>query len=746
MTENVQEQYNRTTQMAVVVENGTSGYTQLANLLKMGPEAIGKQVRYVFMLSQIVGKKISIPTAPQRPLTTHYARLQSLANIADSLSDEHLQRLYKEIEQVRNARLRLSLMIQIAPLMPQKLEIISDIWAQLNTLTEPATEARILFQLAPLLPEIEQAPQQATVLEQIVEIVLHLGNIDARIKGLLALYSFLPRESFETYIRAILDELYEEQDDELGSKSLHTLAEYLPDSLADNALALVDRINSASLRAHALTALAHYLSLEAYRHLHVKALETIASIEDEKERADALIAFTSNLESAEEKQDYPELLEKALLIAISVESPPNRARVLVALAPNLTEDLQREALAAVQALDDEREQSQLLVQLIPMLSSDMLLKALSIANGLEELENRAQVLTDLAQYVPQHVRQQTMMDALYAASNLSNPYERVQALVNIRYSLPHILQEEVLRRTLDTIENMENNSAKSRALNYLAEHLNPEQLEDALEIAREIPNPQTYLNAVLGFLPYVSPDEQRELVNELLDCVNNIRLPYKRAQAIIHLAPYLAVHQVLQALNMAESITEANDQISVYVSLAQQMPANERSLILDKALIRLKRITDGYDRANAMIGIMPFLEAEQRSELQAELCETIERANDAYEKASTIALLAPLLEGISLDARTELPDLFLAIQKGFERAIQVQEQKARADLFFQGANLWVQYANAETSYALWKSLAPRLVSLPLADVLLCLESIRPILQQFAGEQYTKTIAYIFGMR
>ena len=746
MTENVQDQNNRTTQMARIVDDSAYGYTQLVNLLNIGPDAISRQIRYVMMLSQVLGKKASIRKKPEKPMTLNYARLHALVDIADTLSEKHLENLYKEIKQIRNTKVRLILLLHVANLLPHSVEIIHDVVKQVQTLADPAAEAEVMFLLAPLLPEEAQEDERPSKLAQVIETVLHLSHMDARIKGLIALRSFILPDDLETYIRAILDELYEEQDDELSSQSLRTLAEYLPETSASNALALVERIRSLSFRAYALTALAQYLPLESHRYLHEKALDTIAQIEDEPERAEALIAFTTNLEIAEEEREYPKLLEQALQIAISIETGSYRARVLVALAPNLTDDLQREALAAVQQLDIESEKSHLLNELIPMLSEDMLLKALDIAQALEGLEFRAQVLTCLAQYVPQHVRQQTMMDALYAASNLPNPYERVQALVDIRYWLPHVLQDEVLHRTLDTIENMDNNSAKSLALNYLAEHLNIEQLEDALEIAREISNPQTFINAVLGFLPYVSDELKAELLNELLDSLNHIRLPYKRAQVLTSLAPYLAPHQLLQVLDMAESIIDASDQINVYASLAQQLPKNDRELTLNKALIRLKRITDGYTRANAMISLIPHLEVEKRKQLQMEIYQTIERAKDAYEKAGAIALLAPLLEGESLESISEFPNPITMLHKAFERTLHIPEQQTRADLLKQGVYIWLEYSDADTSYTLWKTLAKSLITLPLSDVLLCLESLRPVLQQFAGKDYTKAVAYILGMR
>jgi Mor family transcriptional regulator len=746
MLDKTQERSNQTTQLAPVMNNAAIGRSRLKQAFDSGPKAIVNQIRYVFMLSQIVGKKSFTTIVPQKPLNVQQVRLQTLVNLADSLTDEQLERLYSDIQAVRNTSVRLSLLLQIAPKLSQGFEIISEVWKQRDTIADLVAEARILFQLARLVPNVEQIAETPSILAQIVEVVLHLNHMKARVKGLIALQRFLPDELFETYLRNMLNEFHEAQNDELCSTLLWTLAEYLPESLAEEALGLVDRMRSASYKAHALTALARYLHVDAHRHLHEKALKTIEIIEDESERAEAVIAFASYLESAEEDQEYPKLLEESLRIAITIASPQNRARVLVALAPHLTDDLQLEALAAVQGLGSERKQAQSLSELIPTLSSEMLLNSLTIANSMGEQEYRSQVLTILVQFVPQHVRQQTMIDALSAASNLPNQYEQVRALLNLRAWLPDSLQQEVVHRALITIEAMDNDNAKARALNLLLGHLSPAQIMDALGLVSEISEAQIYLNAILGFMPYVSSEQQDILLKEMLDCIGRIHPSYKRAQALINLAPYLASEQLSDAWKMAENINDAVDQINAYVSLAQQMPSDDASLLLDKALIRLKRITDGYRRANAMMTMMPHLNADARTRLKAEVYQTIERADDAYAKASVIELLAPLLESETLQSASTLPDILTTLRKGFDCAMRVPEQKIRADLLGEGALLWVQFSDEDASYELWKMLAHSLISLPLADVLLCLEAIRPILQQFVGKDYIKAIAYILGMR
>lgn len=748
MVEKTQDQNNRTTEVAPVVGNAVVGRDHLLQALNAGPKAIVWQVRYVLMLSQVLGKTSPLADTAQKPLNIHQARLQTLVQLAESLSSEHLNHVTTEIQQLRNQGQRLSLLLDIAPKVGQVLETVCEAWEQVETIANPVAAAQILFQIAPLLPAIHELEDKPTILAQVVEIVAHLKNVDARVKGLMALRPLLPEAVFEMHVKAVFEELKQarEMDDELSSKVLRAVAEHLPPSLEDAALGLVDDIGSASYRAHALTALAAHLPVDAHRNLHEKALDSIEIIEDEDERAEALIAFAMHLESAEEAQEYPKLLEKALLIAITISSHQMRAQLLVALAPHLTEDLQREALAAVQGMKDEGEQAQMLSQLIPTLPSEMQLSCLDMADKMTQQEYRAQVLSVLAQYVPQQVRQQTMMDALYAASNLPNLYERVRALINLQEWLPQILRGEVLNRAVNTIVEMDKESAQARALNLLAEHLASPLFEEALNMARAIRKPQLCLNALLGFLPQLDSNQRATIVEEMLDCVQRIRLPYKRAQALIGLAAYLSAEQLREALMIVEGITKALDQINVYVCLAEQLPFEQRAPLLDKALIRLKRITDAYERASAMVVMMPYLEEDVRVKLRMEVYQMIERTGDAYDKANTIALLAPLLEGETLESGSQFPDVLTAIEKGFERALQVPWQATRADLLQTGALLWVQFSDVEASYGLWKFIAPRLISLPLADVLLCLEAIRPILQQIAGKDYSKAVAYILGIR
>src|SRR5690606_6406475 len=101
-----------------------------------------------------------------------------------------------------------------------------------------------------------------------------------------------------------------------------------------------------------------------------------------------LIAFAPHLEYVTDTEHFPHLLEQALGIAISIKRRHLRARVLVALAPHLTLDLQGEALAAVHSLSSERDRAMLLAQLAPTLPPNMLVASLAVAHSMEEPDAR----------------------------------------------------------------------------------------------------------------------------------------------------------------------------------------------------------------------------------------------------------------------------------------------------------------------------------------------------------------------
>ena len=733
----------------------TVGMARLEDALKSGPSGLREQIRFVVMLSQLNGSQSGnsplddTQSYHEPDLTIRQARLRALAYLADKFDEEQIRNLLKDITQISDPAIRLPLMIRFALRLPPTAYrgMTREVWGQAKQITDPVIHARVLFDLAPLLALVNDEPGTPSPLLQVIGLAQKIKNTEGRIRSLIALAPYLPVDYSLRVFRRVLTELYASQNDSLVSKSLATLAPHLPGELVDEVLRVAHTVKKAIERARAITTLARYMDGATISHLHEQALQAIDSIEDENDRAEALIAFAPNLEHAKEGSNYPVLLEKALTSIIMLTRRNLRAQVLVALAPHLTADLQGEALAAVHSLESERDRANLLAKLAPNLPSDMLVASLAVAHTMRERDCRVQALTTLAQYVPESARQQTTMDALATASNLPKLYERVQALVGLINILPANMVDQAWQTALKAASEIENAHARARALNLIGDKLPAALMPRALEIANELENPEQRLNALLGMLDNLTEKQRARVYDKLVASAGEMPLEYKRARALISLAPHFPADRLGQIEELASNFNDPIDQVNVYIAIVHNLPPDERPRVIKKAAERIRRIDEGYDRASATAALVPFLPKSERAKLPKTVYKTILSVADEYDRASVIALLAPLLAGEGdQDEALIPPDALTALQDGLETALTVSHPQLRSELLAQGIGLWITNANSERTFELWNRLAKKLISLPMTDVLLCLGALAPLFHEIGGEETVKDIAHLLGLR
>ena len=746
------EPTNLTTQTDTQVTTEKSpakGNQRFENAFASGASALLEQIRVVLLLSQVNHAKSTTTPYPEKPVTIRQARLKTLLMTMDDLSQGQVRELLKEVIQIGDASVRLPMLLRFAIKLPPASYrgVVRDVWKQVSAVVDPVSRARILFALAPLLLLISDEPGTPSPLLQVLAEARKIKSTESRIRSLIVLAPYLPTSLSLQIFRRVLEELHQSQNDSLVSKSLMTLAPHLSSELTEDVLKVTQSIKNMSERSRALTALARYMDAETDSRLHEQALDAIDAIEDENERSDALIAFAPNLEYAQADKDYPVLLEKALMTAIMFTRRQLRARVLVALAPHLTLDLQGEALAAVHSLESERERANLLAQLAPDLPANMLVASLAVAHTMRERDCRVQALTVLAQYVPEHTQVQTTNDALAAASNLPNLYERVRSLVDMVTMLPDTLSEQALRTALFTTRQIENANAKTRALGLLGDKLLPSMYDGALKIAYTLNNPEHRMNALLAMVKHIPEKDKPPVYDTLLQCAEQLPMQYKQARAFISIAPHIP-HEKLKAVEtLAETVlTDPIDLFNVYVTVAQHLPPEDRAPLINKAQQKIIRMDTGYDRASAMAAIIPYLPDKDRTQMPKKVIGIIQVIQDEYDKASAIGLLAPLLADDPHIFPSTLPDSFAAIRKGLDAALTVPQQQLRADLIAEGIGLWVGNTDADRTFGLWKRLAKGLTTLPVADVLLCLGVMMPLFREIGGDEAIKRIAQLLGIR
>lgn len=716
--------------------------------LDSGPKAISQQVRYILALSQMTAAEPTNTPYCEKPQTIPQARLAALAQLVESMSPPQKKRLIREVSQITDLETRLQLLIRLAlHISPQHYRaLIRDLWSNTHALADPVVKARILFQLVPLLTLLHDEPSAPGALLEVIALAQSIGNTEARIRSLVALAPHLPQAISIRLFNRVLDEVDKIPNDSLRCNAISAISKPLPHEVEERALETAEKINAPSDRARALTALARHIPDDLQPRLRAEALAAIQAIPSEEERAEALMAFAPNLEYASEEGEFPDLLAKALQIAVSMVRRHIRAKVLVGLAPHLTLDLQGEALAAVHTLSNERDRAMLLAELAPTLPPEMLVASLAIAHTMRQQDARVHALTVLAHYVPPHARDQTLLDALAAASNLPHHYERVTALIALIDILPDQLRTQAYTNALETTRLIDNENARARALSQLGQHLPPHLLKRALESAYEISDLQQRLSALTGLVPYAEGEDKEQALGHLLESARALPFEYKRARALVSAAPLLSPALLQEAVAIADNLEDPYDRITAYIAIVQHLPPEERPDIVARAWALTNEVDDGYDQASALAAIAPFVPEALQGDLARMAGMIIGGIMDEYDQASAITILAPMLADSEVGPGTPMLDAYHALEDGLETAINIPQQSLRAQLLQDGVNRWVELADRNQQYALWRQVAKRLATLPLADVLLCLGILFPVIELMAGEESLQDIAHILGSR
>lgn len=712
-----------------------------------GPGKLIEQVHYVLALSHQV--KPSLPSSNEAVQSLNVAEARSIAltQLAEHLSEVELIELYQELQKIETPEVRLLNMAKLALLLPPQYfqTIVRVVWAQASEISHPDAQARVLFQLTPLLTLVHDEPVAPPILLEVVALAQAVGNIEARIRSLMALIPYLPHSMRVRVLHRVIDEIDRLHNDAQRSAALSGLAVQMLPEIETRTLRSAESIQVPAERARAFTALARHLPLALQPGLRRSALNAIASIAEEEDRASALIAFAPHLEYVTDTEHFPHVLEQALGIAISIKRRHLRARVLVALAPHLTLDLQGEALAAVHGISSERERAMLLAQLAPTLPPNMVVASLAVAHSMEEHDARVHALTVLAHYVPEHARERTMLDALAAASNMPHRLERVNTLMGLIDVLPAHLQTRAAADALEAARQIENESARARALSLIAPNLPQSLHKQALEAARQINEPEQRLTALASVLRTIPAAERSGLDSELMIALKDLPFEYKRARAIGEIADLLSPSQVIAALEMASTLEDAVDQASAFIALLPHLPADRRRSIVVECWQLLKSIDSGYDAASTLSALAPMLPRSAANDIARTAGMIIGSIMDEYDQASAITILAPLLAAQDETAQSgPLPDKYVALEKGLLAALAVKDAAVRTQLLIDAAHLWIDICEDDQCYRLWQNTIQHLAGLPLADTIVALSMLTPVVEHLAGMSVVRQLTQLLS--
>lgn len=728
----------------------------LQQALAQGPAAIDQQIRCVLAHSQMLALRPSTEVYREKPLSAAHARRLLLVEMAAHDSAQHdpdaRETLYADLAQLTDAALRLTLQARLAQAFSPERQgaLLREALPHLasTSIVNAGQRARLLLSLARLRIPQQDAASRSGIVTEMMRLARAIENPEGRMRSLIALALHAPPFATQQVYKRALGELAKTRSDLLRGSTISALAARIPVELEADITAAALAIRAPVARAQALTALAR--ALPARSELIGLSLNAIMAIADEEERLDALVSIIPCLSRHDGQPEYSDTLTQALALAVGFTRRLLRARALVTLAPYLTPDLQREALASVHALPSERERALLLSELAPHLPADILIASLAIVHTMREQDARVSSLSVLARYLPDdegsNARSQTMLDVLAAASNLTHPFERVRALVGLVDILPAHLRDQAYTNAVEAVRLIENEHARARALSLLGQHLPHALLPRILDTAYSLRDPHQRISALASIAARLDVTERTTPVTHLLETVDTLQFAYQRARALTSIVPCLTPDLLPRLVEQARAIHEPHDQASVLLAVAAAQPDDTRAPLVADAWALIAQIEDGYDAASALVSIAPLLPEAARPELEQRMGMVVGGIMDDYDQASAISLLAPLLTDVAPPREAEaLPTPEILLTQAIHSALALPQHPARAALLADAVQCW-QTLETARQYEVWREVVQRLKALPLADVLLCLSAFIPVISAFAGAHSLPKIAEVLGIQ
>lgn len=400
-----------------------------------------------------------------------------------------------------------------------------------------------------------------------------------RTRALMAMVAYLSDGLKPEVLRLV----QEAADEGRRSFTLIRVVPFLPDDLKGDALAVAQEITNPYLRGRTLGDLAGHLPADLKAEAVHAALAAVREMPDEQDRASVLGDLGDHLPD----ELKPEVLETLRCIA----DARARAWALEKFSQSLPEETKAnvlaEALAAARAIGDQFWRFRVLNGLAGHLpggrKTEVLREALAIVEQMTDDWRRARALTELAERLPRKL----MGRALRAALELGDEVWRAGALTALVDYLPDRLKDEAIAKIFDALAEIPDEKLRSQALIDLADHLPSEFQSKALEVVRQMAEPEWRAGALIGLLDCLCS----ELTSEALAVVRELPDKEWRARALIALVDYL--------------------------------PDAARVEVLSEAMAATRGIADDWDRAELLSRLVTRLPSDKlRAELLRETLET----------------------------------------------------------------------------------------------------------------------------
>jgi nucleoside phosphorylase len=388
----------------------------------------------------------------------------------------------------------------------------------------------------------------------------------------------------------------------------------------------------------------------------IEALALVAEIGDLGDRAAALLALVPMLPDV--------ALDQARSLGASARNEYDRVRILAALAAR------RRGVAKVRLVNDALAETTRCVgglrvlalqSLASVLTASTLPQALALAEGIEAPLDRAQAFLVLLPRVPRKTRKELIAMIELAMNDIAAD-DRIELLIALLEWLDIAEYPRILERISADAEVAGQPGARNQAISIIARWLAINgQTDQALDLVGSTPalsvSALAKAEVLVDLVDAVPAPDLGRLIEACLGAIAATESPEREAIFYADLAARVSEPfqepLAMSAIAAAQRVRQGQDQARYLALVANVLPVDKRTTVLDEALRSAREVGDAWHLASAtaLSQLLKFANSTERQVILDRTMRILQRINGFIERAYTISLLLPYVLAGDLRSR-----------------------------------------------------------------------------------------------
>ncbi len=213
----------------------------------------------------------------------------------------------------------------------------------------------------------------------------------------------------------------------------------------------------------------------------------------------------------------------------------------------------------------------------------------------------------------------TFRDRVFAFAGSLSPSALVFAFGTVNQATDLVERWKAVARAsseLKELNELKKEKLLSDKIHVLARHLNFDQLDMALALARGISDPELKARALVSLVEWLAPVQQEEVLVEIVELTRGLASESAVADLLSALYPIMTEKVLLDSFERSRRVKDEDDVLITMALIDANRPSRERHSGLNLWIEKIGAVRDETLRAEGLVALAPHL-ARSRSAVAA---------------------------------------------------------------------------------------------------------------------------------